>query len=51
MDIFGTKFDLTLGGWKLRFVLMLEDEMDEAPANAAREPIPHHVRTARKAAL
>ena len=29
MELFGTKFTLALGAWKLRFVLMLED--DEEP--------------------
>jgi len=30
MDLFGMKFSLALGAWRLRFVLMLEDA--EAPA-------------------
>ena len=41
MELFGAKFSVALGAWKLRFVLMLEDadEMSEAP-QAARSP--HH---------
>jgi hypothetical protein len=42
MELFGAKFCVALGAWKLRFVLMLEDDeaMPEAPA--AHRP-PHHV--------
>lgn len=42
MELFGAKFCIALGAWKLRFVLMLED--DEAPAVAATaQRPPHHV--------
>jgi hypothetical protein len=42
MELFGAKFCIALGAWKLRFVLMLED--DEAPAVAAApQRPPHHV--------
>ena len=37
MDLFGMKFSLALGAWRLRFVLMLED----AEASAAQpKPAP-----------
>ena len=35
MDLFGLKFSLALGAWRVRFVLMLEDA--EAPQKA---PVP-----------
>ncbi|MFY9719121.1 MAG: hypothetical protein WAK16_05690 [Candidatus Cybelea sp.] len=41
MQIFGTNFALTLGSWRLRFVLALE-ECDE-PANERAAP-PHRLR-------
>ncbi len=41
MEILGTSFTLSLGAWRLRFVLALEDS-DAAPA--AKVPPPHHVR-------
>lgn len=34
MDIFGAKFTVALGAWKLRFVLMLEDGDDLPPPQA-----------------
>ena len=42
MELFGTKFTLSLGTWKLRFVLMLEDEQQpvQPPATEHR---PHHI--------
>jgi hypothetical protein len=43
MELFGTKFTLTLGAWKLRFVLMLEDDQ-EAYAPARTTLTPHHMR-------
>ena len=45
MELFGTKFTLTLGAWKLRFVLMLEDDQ-EAYAPVRSAPAPHHMRAA-----
>lgn len=40
MDLFGMKFSLALGAWRLRFVLMLEDSEAGAaqpkPAQTAR---------------
>lgn len=42
MDLFGAKFCIALGAWKLRFVLMLEDDEAAAPAQAAYRA-PHHV--------
>lgn len=42
MDVFGAKFCIALGAWKLRFVLMLEDDEMPAAAPAAQRP-PHHV--------
>ena len=42
MDLFGAKFSIALGAWRLRFVLMLED--DEAMQSAPHaQPAPHHV--------
>ena len=35
MDLFGMKFSLALGAWRLRFVLMLEDA-----EGAAAQPKP-----------
>ena len=37
MEIFGTNFSLTLGAWRLRFVLAIEDT-DAAHAAKARPP-------------
>ncbi len=31
MDLFGMKFSIALGAWRLRFVLMLEDAEAAAP--------------------
>jgi hypothetical protein len=41
MELFGAKFSIALGAWKLRFVLMLED--DEAAAVPSAQRPPHHV--------
>jgi len=41
MELFGAKFSIALGAWKLRFVLMLEDD-EAAPATQFAQP-PHHV--------
>ncbi len=43
MELFGTNFSITLGAWKLRFVLMLEetDDFNRTASTAARTP--HHV--------
>ena len=39
MRYLGTNFCLTLGAWRLRFVLALEDAPDDdEPANAADRP-------------
>jgi len=42
MDLFGLKFSLALGAWRVRFVLMLEDaeaaQKKPAPAAAPRMP-------------
>ena len=37
MQIFGTNFTITLGAWRLRFVLAFE-ESDESPAQRAAPP-------------
>lgn len=42
MDLFGTKFCVQLGAWKLRFVLMLEDDEVPPAPHVAQRP-PHHV--------
>ena len=41
MEILGTNFTLTLGGWRLRFVLAIEDA--DAPQAAKTRP-PHRMR-------
>ena len=41
MEFIGTNFALTLGAWRLRFVLALEETEDRMmPAR----PVPHNVR-------
>jgi hypothetical protein len=43
MELFGAKFSVALGAWKLRFVLMLEDaDAEAACAPQARPQTPHH---------
>ena len=41
MELLGTNFTLTLGGWRLRFVLAIEDS--DAPQAAKMRP-PHRMR-------
>ncbi|MGC9993233.1 MAG: hypothetical protein ABSD52_12670 [Candidatus Cybelea sp.] len=41
MEILGTNFTLTLGGWRLRFVLAIEDS--DAAQTAKTRP-PHRMR-------
>lgn len=41
MEIFGTNFNITLGSWRLRFCVALEDV--DVPAPAKAKP-PHRVR-------
>ncbi|MBV8147693.1 MAG: hypothetical protein JO092_01220 [Candidatus Eremiobacteraeota bacterium] len=41
MEILGTNFTISLGAWRLRFVLAIEDT-DEQPASKTR--VPHRVR-------
>jgi hypothetical protein len=41
MEILGTNFSLTLGAWRLRLVLALEDT---DAAQAAKAPPPHRMR-------
>lgn len=41
MEILGTHFILSMGAWRLRFVLAVEDA--EPPAPAARPSPPHHL--------
>ncbi len=42
MEILGTRFSLSLGSWRLRFVLAIE-EADDRPAEKARPPHRLHV--------
>lgn len=52
MELFGTKFTIALGAWRLRFVMMLEESPEEAaPPNYVRPAAPHHftARTASRA--
>lgn len=44
MEILGTNFTISLGSWRLRFVLALEDTDAAPPPKAAA---PHHVRVIR----
>ncbi len=45
MELFGAKFSIALGSWKLRFVLMLEDADDVAvSAHHAHAQPPHHLK-------
>lgn len=46
MDLFGAKFCITMGAWRLRFVLMIEDESDVAGGSMA-QATPHHVHVRR----
>ena len=39
MDLFGMKFSVALGAWRLRFVLMLEDA-EAAPKHPQAAPAP-----------
>ncbi|HET9394255.1 MAG TPA: hypothetical protein VFO29_12135 [Candidatus Rubrimentiphilum sp.] len=39
MDLFGLKFSIALGAWRLRFVLMLEDA-EAAPKHPQAAPAP-----------
>lgn len=41
MELFGTNFAITLGSWRLRFCVALEDT--DTPA-ASPQPVPHRVR-------
>jgi hypothetical protein len=47
MELFGAKFSVALGAWKLRFVLMLEDEEELPPSAHAAYRTPHHFSTMR----
>ena len=41
MELFGTNFAITLGSWRLRFVVALEDVDAPTPPS---QPAPHRVR-------
>jgi hypothetical protein len=43
MEFFGTNFTLTLGSWRLRFVVALEDT-DELPHQRSAAKPPHRMR-------
>lgn len=47
MELFGAKFSVALGAWKLRFVLMLEDTEELPPPAHAPYRTPHHYNTVR----
>jgi hypothetical protein len=49
MELFGAKFSVALGAWKLRFVLMLEDAEDPSAPPQAAPRAPHHYSTMRNA--
>ena len=42
MHYLGTNFSLTLGAWRLRFVLALEDAPDDDEAAPPAGRTPHH---------
>ena len=42
MELFGAKFAIALGAWKLRFVLMLEDDEETVTAAPQAVRAPHH---------
>lgn len=43
MELFGAKFSIALGAWKLRFVLMLEDDDESMPGPPQTRQAPHHL--------
>ena len=45
MELFGAKFSVALGAWRLRFVLMVEDGEEVQPVRHTSR-IPHHVHAA-----
>jgi hypothetical protein len=47
MELFGAKFSLALGAWKLRFVLMLEDVEEQPAPQSGPYRAPHHFAPAR----
>lgn len=47
MELFGAKFCVALGAWRLRFVLMLEEPESGEPPDFRRRP--HHVSISRDA--
>lgn len=49
MELFGAKFSVALGAWKLRFVLMLEDAEDQTPGPPGPQRAPHHLAPVRNA--
>ena len=49
MELFGAKFSVALGAWKLRFVLMLEDAEELAPPQPTHSRTPHHYASMRNA--
>lgn len=46
MEILGTSFTLSLGAWRLRFLVALEDSDTDAVVQP-KTPPPHHVRVIR----
>lgn len=48
MELFGAKFNVTLGVWRLRFVLMLE-EPEVLEQSKRRGRTPHHISAVRDA--
>ncbi len=42
MEFFGTRFSLTLGSWRLRLVLSLEETTEEASIHGG-DRRPHHL--------
>jgi len=45
MEFIGTKFSITLGAWRIRFVMAIEEANDEQPRDRVA---PHHVRMPRE---
>ena len=48
MEIMGTHFSLTLGAWRLRFSLAVEDADLQAPATATKQETPLRLASSEK---
>ena len=46
VEIIGTNFTLSLGAWRMRFVLAIEENEEERPKESVRPP--HRLRVVRQ---